>query len=243
MSKMYKGKTCVYCGVRGISNTADHVLARQFVLEQYRANLPKVPACKACNDKKARIEHHLTATLPAGARHADAAAVLKDVPKRLAKNPALQRSIQHTMEPRWMTAPSGLLVKTSVVLVNADALLPWAGMIVKGLVWHHWKVVVDGDREVIPTFKSTDEAALFDLALKRKGVAVPETSLGNGALTYTAQGVEDHLPASLWRLSVYSAELGGMDTRYRTTNIYVVVDREHPDTDASVQRQSGAVAC
>lgn len=231
MSKKYKGKTCVYCGVADISDTGDHVLARQFVLERHRGDMPKVPACKACNEEKARLEHHLTATLPIGARHADAAAILRDVPKRLAKNPALQRSVDHTIESRWMPAPSGLLLKTSVVLIDADALLPWAAMVVKGLVWHHWNIVVDSDREVVATLKSADEAIFFDLAFKCEGVVIPETVLGNGALTYMAQGVEGHLPASLWRLSVYGVELGGEDTRFRTNNIYVVVDRDHPDSD------------
>jgi hypothetical protein len=29
MSKKFKGKICVYCGVEGISETADHVIARE----------------------------------------------------------------------------------------------------------------------------------------------------------------------------------------------------------------------
>lgn len=235
MSKKYKGKTCVYCGAPAISDTGDHVLARQFVLERHRANMPKVPACKACNEEKARLEHHLTATLPAGARHADAAAILKDIPKRLAKNPALQRSTDHTTKPRWMPSPSGLLVKTSVVLVDTDVLIPWAEMVVRGLVWHHWNVVVESDREVTATLKSADEAIFFEQALKRQGVAISETVLGNGALTYVAQGVEGHLPASLWRLSVYGVELGGADPRFRTNNIYVVVDRDHTDKGKAKQ--------
>ncbi len=88
-------------------------------------------------------------------------------------------------------------------------------------------MVVESDREVTATLKSADEAIFFEQALKRQGVAVPETVLGNGALTYAARGVEGHLPASLWRLSVYGVELGGEDPRFRTNNIYVVVDRDH----------------
>ena len=225
-NKSYKGKTCVYCGVPKISNTGDHVVARQFVLERHRGNMPKVPACDACNGEKAKLEHHLTAVLPIGARHPDAAEMLTAIPKRLEKNPALRQSIDHTTIPRWMPSPSGLLIKTSVVLVDADALIPWSEMVVKGLAWHHWKVVVGKHREVIATIKSADEAAFFEHSLTREGITIPNTVLGNGALTYMAQGVEGHLPASIWRLSVYGVELGGVDPRFRTTAMYVVVDHD-----------------
>ena len=55
MSKKFKGKLCVYCGT-GESETADHVVAREFFPETHRDGLPKVPACKACNAAKAALE-------------------------------------------------------------------------------------------------------------------------------------------------------------------------------------------
>ena len=94
-NKSYKGKTCVYCGAPKISNTGDHVLAKEFVQIRHRANLLKVPACNACNGEKSRLEHHLTAVMPFAARHPYAAENLATmVPKRLAKNLALRRSIE-----------------------------------------------------------------------------------------------------------------------------------------------------
>jgi len=53
MSKRFKGKTCAYCALPGASDTADHVLAREFVAVEDRGGIPKVPACAACNGKKA----------------------------------------------------------------------------------------------------------------------------------------------------------------------------------------------
>ena len=71
MSKIFKGKRCVYCGVRQ-ATMADHVLARQFVPVEKRADLPKVPECAQCNNEKSLLEHYLTVMLPFGAQHVDA---------------------------------------------------------------------------------------------------------------------------------------------------------------------------
>lgn len=104
MSKKYKGKTCVYCGSIGSSETADHVLAREFALK--RGDIPKVPACKLCNSAKSRLERYLTTVLPFGAKHADAGENLATmVPKRLAHFPHLQAEIDRAV-PRRVPSPA-----------------------------------------------------------------------------------------------------------------------------------------
>jgi hypothetical protein len=57
MSKKYKGKTCVYCATEK-SSCPDHVIAREFFPIDERSNLPKVPSCVSCNNKKAKLEHY-----------------------------------------------------------------------------------------------------------------------------------------------------------------------------------------
>jgi hypothetical protein len=226
MSKKYKGKTCIYCGVADISDTGDHVLAKEFTLKRHRHSLPKVPACHACNNAKSRLEHYLTVVLPYAAKHEDAHENLVTmVPNRLDHNPALQRSIEQTLIPRWIPSLSGLITKTSTVLVDAEILNSWAAMVVQGLIWHHWQVVADPARydvEVLHLHESG--AAYFSYIFKTKGKPVTETTIGGGALTYQAQGVSDHLPASTWRLVFYGGiELGGDDPRVRTREAYVAV--------------------
>ena len=224
-NKRYKGKTCVYCGVPKISNTGDHVLAREFVLERHRARLPKVPACNPCNEKKSRLEHHLTSVMPFAARHADAAENLVTmVPKRLAKNLPLRRSIEHTIAQRWLRDPSGLLVKTSTVHIEASALDMWVEMVVKGLVWHHWKVVT-GTSHTVEVMRLHENGAVFlKHGFAMRGERIAETIIGGGALSYEAQGVSDGLPTSIWRLSIYGGiEMAGEDPRVRTKETYVVI--------------------
>ena len=100
MSKRYKDKTCAYCA--GVSETADHIFAREFVPVSYRSQIPQVPACKRCNKEKSELEHYLTAVLLFGGRHADAATNLQiDGPRRLAKNQKLRRELGEGSERIW----------------------------------------------------------------------------------------------------------------------------------------------
>jgi hypothetical protein len=88
MSKKFRGKKCVYC-CAAVSVTADHVFARELFLKSRRANLPKVPACNACNQKKSVLEHYVTTLLPFlrlelgddGAPHASAQSFLGVLPQ------------------------------------------------------------------------------------------------------------------------------------------------------------------
>src|ERR1700722_4571914 len=94
MSKKFLGKLCVYCGRRP-STTEDHVVARGFFLPKHRDRLPKVPACAACNGDKSKLEHYLTAVLPFGSLHSEAASYLASmVPQRLEKNLKLKARLR-----------------------------------------------------------------------------------------------------------------------------------------------------
>src|SRR5688500_6540735 len=66
-----RDKVCVYCATKPAENE-DHVFARQFFLESRRANLPKVPACLACNNEKSKLELYLVSVLPFGGLNIDA---------------------------------------------------------------------------------------------------------------------------------------------------------------------------
>jgi hypothetical protein len=124
MGKKYKGKPCVYCGERD-STTADHVWGRGFCLEQYRDNLPQVPACGKCNGEKARLEHYLMTVLPFGGQHRDSQTTLRAlVPKRLEKNARLSRELQ-------------IGYMGDKLPLRENSVEPLFRFIAKGLVWHH----------------------------------------------------------------------------------------------------------
>jgi hypothetical protein len=146
MGKKYKGKPCVYCG-NSVARAADHVFARDFFLPDRRANLPKVPACHACNHAKGKLEHYLTAILGFGGRHADASAnLIQMVPGRLVKNLALHRRLSNGLGRIW--AQEGNLVVPVTLPIDSDKIGELFRFIVKGLMWHHWKVLLGPETAV-----------------------------------------------------------------------------------------------
>ena len=100
MSKMFKGKTCVYCGVR-MATTADHIFARNFFVIDERQDLPKAPACHTCNNRKSQLEQYLQSVMPLGANHPNALRNLPMATKRLVKNRRLLRDINQDKRRLW----------------------------------------------------------------------------------------------------------------------------------------------
>ena len=129
MGKKYKGKLCAYCGVRE-STGPDHVLGRGFCTEEHRGNLPQVPACDQCNARKSQLEHYLMTVLPFGGRHRDSRITLQTlVPKRLEKNAKLHRELE-----------IGYI--GDKLPLRENTIEPLFQFIAKGLVWHHWGVIL-----------------------------------------------------------------------------------------------------
>lgn len=94
MKHKFSGETCIYCN-NAQAESSDHVVGRKFFLEERRGNLPQVPACKRCNNRKSELEAYLMTVLPFGAKNADAAEILaKLVPPRLEKNAKLERKLR-----------------------------------------------------------------------------------------------------------------------------------------------------
>ena len=192
MSKRFKGRLCVYCcGEAGL--TPDHIFARQFFLENARANLPQVPSCARCNSDKSKLEHYLTTVLPFGGRHADALGNLSSmVPKRLQKNQKLRRELaQHRSGP---TIP-----------LDSERLEDLFGLVARGLIWHHWNAYLDPARHSVRTAILTPAGMdLFDgLLFQRNGQDRVKENLGNGTFLYEGVQAVDDPATSIWRFLIY----------------------------------------
>jgi hypothetical protein len=72
----FEGQTCIYCG-KAESESKDHIVGRNCFLAERRDNLPQVPACKRCNNRKSGFENYLMIVLAFGAKHRDALANLE----------------------------------------------------------------------------------------------------------------------------------------------------------------------
>ena len=204
MSKKFKGKTCAYSGAAGASETGDHVLAREFVPVAHRGQIPKIPACKACNKEKSDLEHYLTSLLAFGGRHADAVANLSDnASRRLAKNQKLHRELTAGRSRVWTREPSGLLVHSLTIPIDGERVEKLVGLIVRGLLFHHWGVVLGSDCFVEVLSLTARGEAFYDKFDKTNARQRVQNDIGNGALVYSgAQGI-DNPQVSVWEVSLY----------------------------------------
>jgi len=203
MSKKFKGKVCVYCGTQNTSDSGDHVFAKEFFLPDRRNNLPQVPACTKCNRKKSILEHYLTAVLPFGAKHADAAINLETmVPPRLAKNRKLHYVLAQDREDFWVHE-KGLFRPSTKIPFDSTKLNQLFCLIVKGLMWYHWHVLLTPDIFVrAGCIRNTAEKLIHDFfdmnASQRAG-----DDLGDGTIIYEGFQAVVSSYVSYWRFLVY----------------------------------------
>jgi hypothetical protein len=198
--KKLKNMICVYCATRP-ATTEDHVFARSFFLEARRGNLPKVPACEQCNKAKSDLEHYLSAVLPFGGRHVDAAANLQgSAPRRLAKNQALHRKLAAGISRGW-TREAGVYRPTSTLPFEPEKLAQLFAFIARALAWHHWRALIRPANVWTGSLNSTGES-LFRPWMAQATVRVTGNP-GDGTFSYEGVQASDNPAMTLWIFSVY----------------------------------------
>ncbi|MCF6322656.1 MAG: HNH endonuclease, partial [Rhizobiaceae bacterium] len=152
-SKKFRNKLCVYCD-NGISETGDHIIARKFVLEKNRANLPKVPCCRKCNEEKSRLEHYLTSVLPFGGRHSCARDSLVAVKPRVARNKKLRDELANGWRTQGARISTnwGISVPTTVIPFDSGRLCNLATYVALGLSYYHYDLKLTPKYETYATW-------------------------------------------------------------------------------------------
>jgi hypothetical protein len=203
MGKRFKGKTCVYCAAAP-STTGDHVFAREFFINVRRGNLPKVPACDSCNNEKSRLEHYLTAVLPFGGRHADSSENLSTlVEPRLAKNAKLHNELNAGLGQVW-SREGGLMVPVRTLPVDGGKVGKLFEFIMKGLLWHHWKIILQPDRHALwAGFLTPVGIEFYRSFFSMNSNARVSANLGEGTFTYEGVQGTDIPEMSVWIFSMY----------------------------------------
>lgn len=206
MSKKFWHKTCAYCGVPHSSQTTDHVLARVFLAKSLRQEIPKVPACQNCNQKKSVLEHYASAVLPFAGRHSDAAVRLnEDVPGRLQRNRPLHRQLQSGMHRIWIKE-NGIVLRTTAIPLDWQRIELLINFIARGLMYYHWQIALGKDVNVDVT-ALTSAGELFFTKMKQWRCAQSVSgNIGEGALIYEGRQGTDNVEISIWELSLF----GGM---------------------------------
>jgi hypothetical protein len=211
-SKKYIGKTCAYCRAPQSSVEPDHVVAREFFFIEDRAHLPKVPVCRECNDKKARLEHYLLTVLPLGSQLPDARQYTdKFVGPRLTKNAKLRDQIKLNMrQDRWELQTNGLMLPAGSIKFDTQKLIDLLGYIVAGLFRFHWKDVLDPqwyvDVQIIDPMRYQAVSSTILPYFQDPAGRIVE-NLGRGTFRYQALRSKANLSFSLWEFNL----LGGME--------------------------------
>ena len=207
MGKGYKGVRCVYCQDRE-AGTADHVIARGFFPEDKRGDLPKVPACSECNNAKSKLEHTLTAIMPFGAQHADASKALEMAEPRLAKNKKLHEWLAAGLAYSFRLTNGGPWRMEMSVPFDNNGIEKLCEFMVKGLANHHWNVALGPDHFVRASFLNEAGRHLFDPWFAGAGAKVQQ-DFGDGVFAYEGVQAQDCPELTLWKMSIYGAEVGG----------------------------------
>ena len=123
--------------------------------------------------------------------------------KRLEKNQKLHRLLSAGQSRVWSRERSGLLVNTLALPLDGERLEELVGLIVRGLIFHHWGVALGPDMLVETLSLTRRGEAFFDQYTEANAKQRIINNIGAGALVYEgAQGV-DNDAVSFWKVSLY----------------------------------------
>ena len=239
-SKKYKGKLCVYCRERP-SEDGDHVVCREFFPINRRSDLPKVPACKLCNNEKSLLEHYLTTVLPFGARHADAREVIEMTPARLARNRALHERLANGLRHVLRSRNGGPWEMDMTIPLDGTAVEKLFEFIVRGLAWHHWKLELNNSHFVRTSFLSAAGRQHFDGFFAGTARDHVNCNLAGGGFSYEGVQANDNSALTMWRMSLFGLEVS--DVNERVSIVYgITVPKQWPVAQRLIE-QLGEGTC
>ena len=206
-SKRFSNELCVYCGQKPSTTSGDHVVARSMVVSRHRGNLPKVPCCKDCNDKKSRLEHYAATVLPFGGQHEDSLELLSGTSAKLHKNKKLAASLHSGMNDFPVISSSGKMDMALGFPIEFDAVRELSVFIALGLLHHIWSERISCSTASYAFLASNEgDDALFRKFFVELSGTVRSGEIGNGTLTYLATKSLDKPLIAIWRLRF----LGGL---------------------------------
>lgn len=212
VGKGFKGKTCVYCGAANASQTGDHVFAREFFPRDLRANLPKVPACQQCNREKSVLEHYLTTVLPFASQHPEASKLFVGrTPDRLSRNVKLHHALA-AGRGRIMLRERGVISPRMTIPFEGEKLAALFRMVLRGLVAHHWDVLIPQDYFVgAGVLAEAGDRLMRELFVKNSNQNVAG-KLGGGLILYEGVQAVDNPALTIWRFQMYGGTQFGGDS-------------------------------
>jgi hypothetical protein len=230
MGKTYKGKICVYCGADGASQTGDHVFARRWFPKEHQANLPQVPACRACNQTKAELEHYLLTLLPFAGRQPNSSALLTaTAPARLAKNAKLHRELAEGRGQTWVKE-NGIIRSAMTLPFDGTKLSALFALVTRGMVTHSWQTQIPQDYYVGAGLLTAFGASFLEPFLQGGGQHAVG-SLGEGLIDFHGVQATDNPFLTVWRFRIYGGAAFGGDPKapgHTSSDLWALSARDRP---------------
>lgn len=143
-NKKWAGKKCAYCGIAEWT-TEDHVFARAFFSKSgnFRANLPKVPACSQCNSLKSNLENRIPVLLQFAGDTASSLSMFEtgQIEKNLSENLKLWRLLKEGFEEMDVRTDGGVHYRTYIIKLGEEMIndiSSWIKLIAKA-IFFLWK--------------------------------------------------------------------------------------------------------
>jgi hypothetical protein len=179
------------------------VFARQFFAKERRGDLPKVPACLECNGEKSKLEHYLTAILPNVGCHQDAEIARDMAASRLTANKRLRRELEEGRQVSMIRVAPGVARPGTTVPFDGAGLLSYFRFVAKGLLWHHWSVMLGETHDVFAGCIAIGGEAQFAPYFAAKSRAQVRKNLGSGTFLYEGTQHADDPQFSIWKFTIH----------------------------------------
>ena len=127
-----------------------------------------------------------------GARHSDASVNLRTmVPKRLKRNAKLRGQLARAYSGGSIPLNRGQIEKLFV-------------FVTKGVLWHHWNVILGKDDCAFATvIRESGVAFVRDILSRFKPLHRVHANLGEGTFSYEGLRTTDSPQSTLWQYSLY----------------------------------------
>jgi hypothetical protein len=125
--------------------------------------------------------------------------------KRLARNRKLHQVLVDGLRLRKIKHPDASPSDTTALTMPIDnqSFRRLFALITKGLVWHHWRIVLGTGTLVRAEPISDSWSRVYGLFFTMKGVNRVKVDLGEGTFCYEGLQAEEPQELSLWRFSIY----------------------------------------
>ncbi len=205
-------QTCPYCGRRGATEVREHVISRQFFLERDRGNLPIVPSCAPCNNRKSKLENYVLFVAPLVGRQEGFLEYYEaNGWRRLNGNKKRSRELLAGVR-RVYERKNGILLETRSVPVDFEKVREILHYIMRGLYFFHFKQVVSSGTIVRSGVFTYVDACIHIAQMSDKlgpDVECVGNNFGQGVFAYEL--IRSRLVSELtfWRMGLFGGAIFG----------------------------------